>query len=125
MVIGTDKFPAFYTATSAFDANFRLDEPQEVAEMLKVKWELGLNGGAIIANPIPAEHSMEEAYIDCIIEKALQEAEENGIKGKDVTPFLLGKVKELTEGKSLESNIALVYNNARVGAKIAVELNNL
>ncbi|MFF2754913.1 pseudouridine-5'-phosphate glycosidase [Psychrobacillus sp. NPDC058041] len=121
----TEKFPAFYTATSAFNANFRLDEPQEVAEMLKVKWDLGLNGGAIIANPIPAEHSMEEAYINGIIEKALNEAEENGIKGKDVTPFLLGKVKELTEGKSLESNIALVYNNATVGAKIAVELNKL
>ncbi|TQR19330.1 pseudouridine-5'-phosphate glycosidase [Psychrobacillus vulpis] len=119
----TDKFPAFYSATSPFEANFRLDEPQEVAEMLKVKWELGLNGGAIIANPIPAEFSMDEAYITTIIEKALQEAEENGIKGKDVTPFLLGKVKELTEGKSLESNIELVYNNARVGAKIAVELN--
>ncbi|WP_313893670.1 pseudouridine-5'-phosphate glycosidase [Psychrobacillus sp.] len=121
----TDKFPAFYSATSQFDSNFRLDEPKEVAEMLQVKWELGLNGGAIIANPIPAEHSMEEAYITSIIEKALQEAEENGIKGKDVTPFLLGKVKELTEGKSLESNIALVYNNAVVGAKIAVELNKL
>ncbi|WP_391117321.1 pseudouridine-5'-phosphate glycosidase [Psychrobacillus sp. L3] len=121
----TNAFPAFYTATSAFNANFRLDEPQEVAKMLKVKWDLGLKGGAIIANPIPAEHSMEEAYINEIIEKALKEAEANGIKGKDVTPFLLGKVKELTEGKSLESNIALVYNNAKVGAKIAVELNKL
>lgn len=121
----TDKFPAFYSATSAFNSNFRLDEPKEVAEMLKVKWELGLNGGAIIANPIPAEDSLDEAYITNIIEKALTEAEENGIKGKDVTPFLLGKVKELTEGKSLQSNIALVYNNAKVGAKIAVELNNL
>ncbi|TQR15278.1 pseudouridine-5'-phosphate glycosidase [Psychrobacillus soli] len=120
---GTDAFPAFYTATSQFAANFRLDEPKEVADMLKVKWELGLNGGAIIANPIPAEFSLDEAYINDIIHTALKEADENGIKGKDVTPFLLGKVKELTEGKSLESNIELVYNNARVGAQIAVELN--
>lgn len=120
---GTDSFPAFYSATSPFDANFRLDEPKEVAEMLKAKWELGLNGGAIIANPIPAEFSLDEAYINDIIQTALKEADENGIKGKDVTPFLLGKVKELTEGKSLESNIELVYNNARVGAQIAVELN--
>lgn len=121
----TDKFPAFYTATSEFSANFRLDTPLAVAEMLKVKWDLGLEGGAIIANPIPTEYSLDETYIMSIIEKALKEASENGIKGKDVTPFLLGKVKELTEGKSLESNIELVYNNARIGANIAVELNNL
>lgn len=126
-VIGfqTDKFPAFYTATSPFEPNFRLDEELAIAKMLKVKWDLGLNGGAIIANPIPQEFSLEEAYITSIIEKALQEADDNNIRGKDVTPFLLGKVKELTEGKSLESNLELVYNNARVGAKIAVELNNL
>ncbi|MER2169890.1 MAG: pseudouridine-5'-phosphate glycosidase [Psychrobacillus psychrodurans] len=121
----TDSFPAFYTTTSEFDANFRLNNEKEVAEMLKAKWDLGLNGGAVIANPIPTEHSLEESYINTIIQTALQEAEENDIKGKDVTPFLLGKVKELTEGKSLESNIELVYNNARVGSKIAVELNNL
>ncbi|WP_419959662.1 pseudouridine-5'-phosphate glycosidase [Psychrobacillus sp. BM2] len=121
----TDSFPAFYTTTSEFDANFRLNNEKEVAEMLKAKWDLELNGGAVIANPIPTEHSLEESYINTIIESALQEAEENGIKGKDVTPFMLGKVKELTEGKSLEANIELVYNNARVGSKIAVELNNL
>ena len=121
----TDSFPAFYTATSEFDANFRLDEESAVAEMLKVKWDLGVNGGAIIANPIPAEFSLDEGYINNIIHTALKEADEKGIKGKDVTPFLLGKVKELTEGKSLESNIELVYNNARVGARIAGELNKL
>ena len=121
----TDSFPAFYTTTSEFNANFRLNNEKEVAEMLKAKWDLGLNGGAVIANPITTEHSLEESYINTIIQTALQEAEDNGIKGKDVTPFLLGKVKELTEGKSLESNIELVYNNARVGSKIAVELNNL
>ena len=121
----TEAFPAFYTSTSPFKSDFRMDEGKEVAEMLNVKWELGLNGGAIIANPIPAEYSLDEEYMNRIIQTALQEAEDNGIKGKDVTPFLLGKVKELTEGKSLESNIELVYNNARVGAKIAVELNKL
>ncbi|SDO11812.1 pseudouridine-5'-phosphate glycosidase [Psychrobacillus sp. OK028] len=121
----TDAFPAFYTTTSEFSANFRLNNENEVAEMLKAKWELGLNGGAVIANPIPTEHSLEDSYINNIIQSALQEAEQNGIKGKDVTPFLLGKVKELTEGKSLEANIELVYNNARVGSKIAVALNNL
>jgi len=121
----TDAFPAFYTTTSEFNADFRLNSEKEVAEMLKAKWDLGLNGGAVIANPIPTEHSLEDSYINTIIQSALQEAEENGIKGKDVTPFMLGKVKELTEGKSLVANIELVYNNARVGSKIAVELNNL
>ncbi|MFC4355698.1 pseudouridine-5'-phosphate glycosidase [Chryseomicrobium palamuruense] len=116
---GTDAFPAFYSATSQFASNFRVDSPEEVADMLKVKWELGLNGGAVIANPIPAESSLDEKEISAIIEKALQEASDNGIKGKDVTPFLLGKVKELTDGKSLEANIALVMNNAKVGAQIA------
>ena len=126
-VIGyqSSSFPAFYTATSPFEVNFRLDTEQSVAELLKVKWELGLQGGAVIANPIPAEYSLDEQYMDEIIRKALGEAEEKGIKGKDVTPFLLGKVKELTEGKSLESNIQLVYNNAKVGARIAVALSQL
>ncbi len=126
-VIGyqSSSFPAFYSATSPFEVNFRLDSEQSVAELLKVKWELGLKGGAVIANPIPAEYSLDEQYMDEIIRKALGEAEEKGIKGKDVTPFLLGKVKELTEGKSLESNIQLVYNNAKVGARIAAVLNKL
>lgn len=116
---GTDAFPAFYSATSQFTSNFRVDSPEQVADMLKMKWNLGLNGGAVIANPIPDESSLDEQEISAIIEKALQEANDNGIKGKDVTPFLLGKVKELTEGKSLEANIALVMNNAKVGAQIA------
>ncbi len=126
-VIGyqTSSFPAFYSATSPYEVNFRLDSEQSVAELLKVKWELGLTGGAVIANPIPAEYSLDEQYMDEIIRKALEEAGQKGIKGKDVTPFLLGKVKELTEGKSLESNIQLVYNNAKVGARIAAVLNKL
>ncbi|QCR33780.1 pseudouridine-5'-phosphate glycosidase [Lysinibacillus sp. SGAir0095] len=119
----TDVLPAFYTRDSEFSVNFRLDTAQEVADMMRAKWDLGLQGGAVIANPIPVEEALEASFINGIIEKALVEAEENGIKGKEVTPFLLGKVKELTEGKSLEANIALVKNNARVGAAIAVSLN--
>ena len=120
---GTDMLPAFYTRESEFSVNFRADSAQEVADMMRTKWDLGLQGGSVIANPIPAEEAMEPSFINGIIERALVEADENGIKGKDVTPFLLGKVKELTAGKSLESNIALVKNNARVGAAIAVALN--
>lgn len=120
---GTDELPAFYTRQSGFDVNFKLDTPEDVAAMLRAKWDLGLKGGAVIANPIPEAEALDHAFITNTIEKALQEAEENGIQGKNVTPFLLGKVKELTEGKSLEANIALVKNNAHVGAKIAVAFN--
>jgi pseudouridylate synthase len=119
---GTDSLPAFYTSTSPFNVNFRLDTPEAVAEMIKTKWELGLDGGVVVANPIPEEDAMEESFIANVIEKALSEASEHQIGGKQVTPFLLGKVKELTDGKSLAANIALVKNNARVGAKIAASL---
>lgn len=123
-VIGyeTDVLPAFYTRTSEFPVNFRANDVRTVANTLKTKWDLDLNGGAVIANPIPEEHAMPEEEITSIIETALQEAEENNIHGKDVTPFLLGKVVELTEGKSLEANIELVKNNAILGAKLAVRL---
>ena len=121
---GTDMLPAFYTRESEFSVNFRLDSAEEVAEMMRAKWDLGLQGGAVIANPIPAEDALDASFINGIIESALVEAEEKGVKGKEVTPFLLGKVKELTEGKSLEANIALVKNNARIGAAIAVALNH-
>jgi pseudouridylate synthase len=124
-VIGyeTDMLPAFYTRDSEFKVNFRVNSPEEVADMMRAKWDLGLRGGAVIANPIPHEDAMESDFINGIIEKALAEAEEKGIAGKEVTPFMLGKVKELTAGKSLEANIALVKNNARIGAAIAVALN--
>ena len=119
---GTDILPAFYTRESEFNVNFRADTAEETAAMLRAKWDLGLRGGSLIANPIPVEDAMEASFINGIIAEALEEAEEQGIAGKNVTPFLLGKVKELTEGKSLEANIALVKNNARVGAAIAVAL---
>src|SRR5690606_11124245 len=117
---GTDVLPAFFTRESDFGLNIRVDEPQTVADILRVKWDLGLKGGAVIANPIPEADAMDKSFIDGIIEDALKEAGEQNIAGKDVTPFMLGKVKDLTEGRSLEANIALVKNNAVVGAKIAV-----
>lgn len=126
-VIGyqTDILPAFYTRTSSYSVNFRLDEVEVISSTLKTKWDLNLKGGAVIANPIPEEFAMDENSITDVIERALKEADEKNISGKDVTPFLLGKVKELTGGKSLESNIALVKNNAVVGAKLAVSFESL
>jgi len=126
-VIGfqTSELPAFYTRESGFAVNFQLDTEKEIAQTLKTKWDLNLTGGAVIANPIPEQYSMDKEFITSIIENALEEANQKGIAGKDVTPFLLGKVKELTDGKSLVANIALVKHNAVVGTKIAVELNNL
>ena len=100
--------------------DYRIDTPEEMAAVLKTKWSLGLHGGALIANPIPANYSMDEAFITKVIEDAVVEAHEKGVKGKDTTPFLLAKIKEITGGDSLESNIQLVYNNAEVAAKVAV-----
>lgn len=126
-VIGyqTDEMPAFYTRSSGFGLTFSAENPEILAQVLKAKWDLGLKGGAVVANPIPAEHALEDAFINGIIDRAMVEAGENGIKGKDTTPFLLGKVKELTEGTSLVANIELVKHNAEVGAKLAVAYNQL
>lgn len=118
---GTEELPAFYTRKSGFKVDYRIDEPKEMAEVLKAKWDLGLKGGALIANPIPEAYSMDEAFITKVIEDAVTEANEKGIKGKDTTPFLLAKIKEITGGDSLESNIQLVYSNAKVAAQVAVE----
>lgn len=119
---GTDEFPAFYTRKSGFGVDYRVDSPMEVATALKAKWDLNLKGGMVIGNPIPTEHEMDYDTITNAIESALKEAEEKNIAGKKVTPFLLDKVKTITAGKSLESNIELVYNNARVAANIAKDL---
>ncbi|MCT4595350.1 MAG: pseudouridine-5'-phosphate glycosidase [Anaeromicrobium sp.] len=121
----TEELPAFYTRKSGFSVDYKADSELEVAKALKAKWDLGLKGGMVIGNPIPEEHQMDYDAITKAIEDALVEADEKGISGKESTPFLLGKVKEITKGKSLESNIELVFNNARVGSKIAVELYNL
>jgi len=119
---GTNELPAFYTRKSGFGVDYRVDSADMLALALKAKWDLGLKGGMVIANPIPEQYEMDYEVITNAITKALKELDEKGIKGKESTPFLLGKVKEITGGASLESNIQLVYNNAKVGAQIAVEL---
>jgi pseudouridine-5'-phosphate glycosidase len=118
----SDEFPAFYTRTSGFRVEYRCDEPAEIAMALHSKWSLGLHGGMVIGNPIPEAHSMESDLINGVIDKAVEEAEIRGIKGKEMTPFLLARIVELTGGESLESNIELVFNNASLAAQIAVEL---
>jgi pseudouridylate synthase len=117
----TESLPAFYTRSSPYSVNYQMESCEELASLLRSKWDLGLSGGVVVANPIPEEDAMEENEMNSIIETALQEAEKRNITGKEATPFLLGKVKELTGGKSLVANIALVKNNARVGAELAVK----
>ena len=119
---GTDELPAFYTRRSGFGVDYRVDAPEELAAALKAKWDLGLEGGLVVANPIPEAYEMDFDVINEAINVAVLEAEKQGIKGKESTPFLLARVKELTGGDSLESNIELVYNNAKVGAQLAVAL---
>jgi pseudouridine-5'-phosphate glycosidase len=120
VVHGSDEFPAFYTSRSGLPAELRMDTPSEMAYMLKAKWSLGLSGGAVVANPIPVELEMDADIINNAINQALEESIVQGIRGKQVTPFLLARVKDLTGGDSLESNIALVMSNARLAAAIAV-----
>lgn len=122
---GTPEFPAFYSRVSGFKVPMQLDTPTDIARVMKDKWALDLVGGLSIANPIPLEDEIPASTIDPHIEKALQEAHEKGIKGKDVTPFLLSRIAEITAGQSLKSNIALVKNNAHLGAQIAVEFAKL
>ncbi len=120
-VIGyeTKKLPAFFTRESDFEVDYRMDSPAEIARAFKVQNELGLPGGMLVANPIPVEYSMDAAVINAAIDRAVKEAEDKGIHGKETTPFLLARVTELTGGNSLESNIQLVFNNARLAAKTA------
>lgn len=118
---GTDELPAFYTRHSGFGVDYRANSPEELAAMFKAQRDLGLKGGMLVTNPIPEEYSMDKAVIDAAIDQAIKEASEKGIKGKETTPFLLAKVVELTGGDSLDSNIALVLNNARLAAKTAAE----
>ncbi len=119
---GTDELPAFYTRRSGFGVDYRVDSPSELAAMFAASQGLGMKGGMLVTNPIPEQYAMDKAVIDAAIEKALAEASEKGIKGKETTPFLLAKVVELTGGDSLESNIKLVLNNAALAAETASEL---
>ena len=116
---GTEELPAFYTRTSGLSVDRRVDDAEEVARIVRAKRELGLDGGVLVANPIPEQWSMEPEVINAAIDKALAELDAAGVHGKECTPFLLAKVKEITGGDSLDANIQLVYNNARVGAAIA------
>ncbi|TQI68008.1 pseudouridine-5'-phosphate glycosidase [Clostridium sp. KNHs216] len=122
---GTDELPAFYTRKSGFQVDYRVDSEKELAQAVKVKWEMGINGGLVIANPIPEQYQMDKAVIDRAIDEALADAAREGVKGKETTPYLLAKIKEITGGDSLDSNIQLVYNNAVVGTNLAVELAKL
>ena len=115
----TEELPAFYSRHSGFNCDYKLESPEHTADILKAKWELGLEGGVLIANPVPEADEIEYSVINEKIEQALGEAEAKKIKGKELTPFLLDRIKEITDGQSLETNIALVRNNAVVGAKIA------
>lgn len=120
----TDQFPAFYTRESGFGVDVHAHSAEEVAEMLKVKWDLNLRGGVVIGNPVPKKDEMEKPVIDGIIDEAIKEAKVQKISGKETTPFLLDRLKMMSEGSTLKTNIALVENNARVGAEVAVALEN-
>ena len=119
---GTEELPAFYTRHSGFKVDYRIDTPEELAAAFKAKMDCGLKGGMLVTNPIPEEFSMPKEVIDKAIDQALPEMDEAGVHGKQCTPFMLAKVKDLTGGESLASNIQLVLNNARLAAKTAKAL---
>ncbi len=122
---GTEELPAFYTRKSGFGVDYRMDSPEELAAAFRTSLELGFGGGMLVTNPIPEEFSMDPAVINRAIDAAVAEAEEQGVHGKAITPFLLARVKELTGGDSLDSNIQLVFNNARLAARTAAALEAL
>lgn len=125
VVHGSDEFPSFYSRSSGYAAPLRADSPDQVAAMMAAKWDLGLKGAVSIANPVPEEDEIPAAEIADLIDRALAECDERGIRGKDITPFLLGRIVELSDGRSLETNIALVRANARLGAAIAAAYQRL
>ena len=121
----TDDFPAFYCRSSGFKLDYNAATEAEVAKIAKTKWDLGLKGGLVIGNPIPEEYALDYDEMEKVIVKALELAKEQGIHGKDTTPFLLSHIKDMTEGVSFASNLQLAYNNAKAASKIAVELAKL
>lgn len=118
----TTDLPAFYSRKSGFDVDYRLDTPGQIADALSTKWTVGLKGGVVIANPIPREFALEPAFINSAVEQAIEAADRQDITGKQLTPYLLQRVEQLTGGDSLEANIQLMLNNARLGAEIATAL---
>ena len=119
---GTEELPAFYTRRSGFKVDYRVDTPEELAAAFRAKMEMGLRGGMLVTNPIPEEYSMDPAVINAAIDEAVAECNARGIKGKDTTPFLLARIKDITGGDSLSANIQLVLSNARLAAAVAAAL---
>ena len=117
----TDDFPAFYCRKSGFGVDYNLKDAEEAARILKTKWDLGLEGGFLIGNPIPEEYALDFDEMEAVINKAIEMCKEKGIRGKGTTPFLLATIKDLSGGESLASNLQLAWNNARVASRIAVE----
>ena len=121
----TDEFPAFYCKSSGLKLDYRAETEEEIAKIVKTKWDLGLKGGFVIGNPIPDEYALDYDEMEKVIVKALELAKEQGIHGKDTTPFLLSHIKDMTEGVSFASNLQLAYNNAKAASKIAVALSKM
>ena len=119
-VIGyqTKTLPAFYTRKSDYSVDYQMDTPEEIAKMMKTKWDLGLNGGVLVTNPIPEEYSLDEEVMNKAIDEAIESANNEGISGKEITPYLLDKIQKITSGTSLESNIKLVHNNCKLASLI-------
>jgi pseudouridine-5'-phosphate glycosidase len=122
---GTDEFPAFYSRESRLDVSLRLDTPQEVVEFAKAHWSTGMQSAVLVANPIPEAEAIPSEDIEPIIKQASREANEKKIHGQELTPFLLQRISELTQGKSMQANLALLKNNARLAAQIAKALRAL
>ena len=119
---GTDEFPAFYSRQSGLDVSVRLDSPQEIVEFARSHWSTGLQSAILVANPIPITDAIPRSEMEPFIAQANQEAHDQGVHGKDLTPFLLQRITELTQGKSMQANLSLLLNNARLAAQIAVEM---
>ena len=122
---GTGELPAFYTRHSGYSVDYRVDSPEELADMFRAQRGLEFKGGMLVTNPIPEEYALDGDAINAAIDEAVKESREQGIHGKATTPFLLAKIKDITGGSSLAANIQLVYNNARLAAATAVELSKL
>jgi pseudouridine-5'-phosphate glycosidase len=125
LVDGAEEFPSFYSRSSGFAAPLRADGPEEIARAMDAGWSLGLTSGLVVAHPIPEAHEIPATEMDPVIQRALADLDERGIGGRDATPYLLGRIVELTGGASLTANVALVRENARVGAEIAVRYASL
>jgi pseudouridine-5'-phosphate glycosidase len=116
---GTDEFPAFYSRESGLDVSVRLDTPQEIVDFARAHWSTGLQSAILVANPVPAMEAIPQSEMEPIIEQASREAQEKKIHGQKLTPFLLQRISDLTKGRSMRANLALLLNNARLAAQIA------